>query len=106
MGYSPWHCTLQAFSWRLQLKRKTHAWREGQHKIEVIYNVISEERYHHFHRILSVSRASLQDQGLRCRTAVKSSAGWGTGCSPQGRREGLLLPGLSVSHPGLQMDAF
>lgn len=49
--------------------------------MEVMYNVISEERYHHFRHILSVSRASLQDQGLRCRAAVKSSAGWGRGAA-------------------------
>lgn len=56
--------------------------------MEVIYNVFSEERYHHFRHVLSVSRASLQDQRLRCKTAVKSRAGWETGCGPRAVVEG------------------
>ena len=73
--------------------------------MEVIYNVFSEERYHHFRHVVGL-QSILAGPAPEMQDGSEEQSSVGDGVWPTGRRGGLLLPGPSVRHPGLQMEAF
>ena len=98
--------SLQAFSWRLQLKRKTHAEKESIRWKQPLSITSSQKKGTITSAIFCGSpEHPCQDQGPRFRMEAKTTAGWETAGRPRGRPGDLLLPCLSVSHPSPQMEA-